>query len=1237
MKKIVYLSLILIFLIPFSHAFANDTDLYILTELQQQAPPDALILLDLSGSMTNTPADQTSYTVYYNQGTPTTTCTNNCGDPVEYYSTNTGTHTSACSSSGAVYTTSKGTCSSGPFYQTSTGSYKYKCTSGVPSPLYYNPGSCNTTYPNSCTSTNIPFYTASASPNTTPCTFNSTATVYGDPTCAGPYYLSNTCTPSSACNTVCTQSKLAIAKRAIFKLLDVDTGTPGSCAGTGVPDGTINSCDSTYLNIRMGYMRYTDCSEGETVSTYSWQPTNPISKGPSNKNCNQLIYPVADSSGNPTPYSKIYCGNSTSCTLSSAGSGTCVANETASGSTPLGNALQEANNYFTYTQTTDTYAACRQKFVILITDGDDTLSCPAYQDGTETSTYQYMGRRETVAQARALALNTQYLNTGFYLFAIGFGSNMPYYALNTLNWAAYYGHKTYDPSQIQSTPTTMYSLGSKALYPTNISQCQKSNTTQSSCDQNISGHYCALDSNGKTTANDPGEDNLSGYAFVATNESSLNTAINNIRTFILNLSETSTGYVAPVVPISQYQSTSSEASMYLGMFEPTSYTMWNGNIKKFGIATTATQTIPIGTMLDSTGQAALDPSLSTINSNAISYWSTTKDGGNVTQGGVGALLQASNLNSRNIYTYLGTNTDLTTSSNAFSTSNTLITPTLLGVSTTTVVQNIINFVHGWDVWDWNSPPNSNGTYNPRPWIMGAVIHSRPVVIHYGNQDVIYAGANDGMLHAFDNATGNELWGFIPPDLLPNLNNFSKLNNSLQIFVDGAPKAYVNYVYNTNGSIQSVTQATLIFGERRGGNTYTALDVTNPSDPKFLWSISPSQIRYKTTTTSSTAYKEMGQSWSTPMLGQIKNGTGTKWVAFIGGGYDNTYKSGVPASAEDQTPAGTDTSGRAVYVVDITNGNLIWSYCNNGGSFVNDSNMKYCIPSDITPIDVNGDGFIERLYVGDAGGQMWRFDLCSSTTGTCVPDMSNTASWTGKRIFIAGSTGTPGSQKIFYPPDVTFETNKGSGTYDMLFFGTGDREKPNDTSVVNSLYAIKDYDNDTNPPTPLPLTVSNLVNVTSDVLQSSTSTASAKTSVLQSLQSSMGWYIQLNQSPGESQSAGEKCDAAATVLGGAVYYTTFTPQASTTACQPGTGEGNVYILQYQTGNSIIDLNGDGALTVVDRSILGSDLGIGAGIPSGIVITVLNGTVTAYGGVAGGVFSPKTTITNSIIPLDWRIVF
>ena len=82
-------------------------------------------------------------------------------------------------------------------------------------------------------------------------------------------------------------------------------------------------------------------------------------------------------------------------------------------------------------------------------------------------------------------------------------------------------------------------------------------------------------------------------------------------------------------------------------------------------------------------------------------------------------------------------------------------------------------------------PKENGSWGPSSirGLWWSIIRSR---------DVIYVGANDGMLHAFDDATGNELWGFIPPDLLSNLKNFNNQLASLQIFVDGSPKASLTY-------------------------------------------------------------------------------------------------------------------------------------------------------------------------------------------------------------------------------------------------------------------------------------------------------------------------------------------------------------------------------------------------------------------------------------------------------------
>ena len=125
--------------------------------------------------------------------------------------------------------------------------------------------------------------------------------------------------------------------------------------------------------------------------------------------------------------------------------------------------------------------------------------------------------------------------------------------------------------------------------------------------------------------------------------------------------------------------------------------------------------------------------------------------------------------------------------------------------------NLINFVRGIDAYD----DNMNGqTTDKRDWMLGSFLHSRPHIIHYADRSVIYAGANDGMLHAFDDATGEELWGFIPPCFLSRLKELH--TETPGIFVDGSPKSYVTY--DTDGI--TVTKAILIFGLRERRRTIT---------------------------------------------------------------------------------------------------------------------------------------------------------------------------------------------------------------------------------------------------------------------------------------------------------------------------------------------------------------------------------------------------------------------------------
>lgn len=290
-------------------------------------------------------------------------------------------------------------------------------------------------------------------------------------------------------------------------------------------------------------------------------------------------------------------------------------------------------------------------------------------------------------------------------------------------------------------------------------------------------------------------------------------------------------------------------------------------------------------------------------------------------------------------------------------------------------------------------------------------------------------------------------------------------------------------------------------------------------------------------------------------------------------------------------------------------------------------MTYSIPGDIAKLDLDGDGKVDRLYVGDVGGRMWRFDIKSKTP----------SGWTGKIIFKSNPDGaTTNLRKIFYPPDITLEPDDaGKGDYEMLIFGTGDREHPNDKTIINRLYAVKDRNlTDKNPQTAY--IENDLVDLTDDLLQDPDAEAQVKSDLLFDLKEKSGWFIQLTPSD-----SGEKSLSPAVVFYKTAYFTTFTPSSEidtgTDPCFVGEGTARVYAVHYKLGTAVFnfDLTNDvGGIKIKkeDRSKQ-----IGTAIPSGAIITIVNGEASAYVGVGAGVFSPKLANKNSIVPVNWRIVF
>jgi len=300
------------------------------------------------------------------------------------------------------------------------------------------------------------------------------------------------------------------------------------------------------------------------------------------------------------------------------------------------------------------------------------------------------------------------------------------------------------------------------------------------------------------------------------------------------------------------------------------------------------------------------------------------------------------------------------------------------------------------------------------WKLGDIYHSTPVFVaappfgfsennystfyqKYKNRtQMVYVGANDGMLHGIKNikknpsdpADGREHIAIIPKRTP--LGKVKKLRSDHDYYVDTTPKAHDVFFNNlASPEIWQKWRTVLITGLREGGPYYFAVDVTNPDGyaygpefPRILWEWTDSK---------------MGNSWAKPDVGKINDGGTIKYVAFITGGYSTQ-----------------SNEGNSFYIVDIETGATLKSWVNLGA---NDNK----IPSGPTAFDVNSDGVADSIYFGDTKGTLWKVNVTSQNKNdwSCVPLF--TPSVEAQR------------KPIFYSPTVV-KNNEGKI---LVFFGTGE--------------------------------------------------------------------------------------------------------------------------------------------------------------------------------------------------------
>jgi type IV pilus assembly protein PilY1 len=667
-----------------------------------------------------------------------------------------------------------------------------------------------------------------------------------------------------------------------------------------------------------------------------------------------------------------------------------------------------------------------------------------------------------------------------------------------------------------------------------------------------------------------------GQAYQANDLASLTSVFNAIVTSIF---QTSTTFTTPTVAVNAFNRTQTLDDLFVSVFQPNFSLHWPGNLKKYRVED--------GKIMDNSNPSkeAVDPDTGFFADSARSFWSTSTDGPQVTEGGAASRLP--DPSNRNLYTYLGDNPDPSSpvnlssgNSHKLSTANTDLTDATFGLGSPgdPTLSDLIDWARGADL--RNEDGDASTTVRRA---MGDPIHSPPAVVVYGgttanpnlNDAVVYVTTNDGYLHAIDAVTGNELWAFVPKEFLPNLKNlyFDDPVPAKQYTLDGEIRV-LKYDVNGDGIVDSSAgdRVILYFGQGRGGSKYYAMDVTSKTNPKFMWAID------------STTLTGIGEAWSTPVITRVnisgKTQNSQKLVLVIGGGYDPAQNGSVYVAA--------DTVGNRIYMVDALRGTLLWSagHTSSTADFKS-ARMTHSIPASVAVLDTNSDGYADRMYVGDMAAQLWRFDITNGNTAANLVAGGVIASLGPKGAASdAPDDASPAAARRFYSsPDVSLIQRQGTQPFFNIAIGSGYRGHPLNTAIQDRFYAIRDY-------SPLAkmtqaqydsysiILDNHLVDITEDVKPTIPA-------------NSPGWKLRLDQ-PGNSW-VGEKSLNPSNTFDNKIFFTTYLPPSGTSAASCGatsTGSNRAYVVNAldgspvrrrdaQTGEGETGEDEDGDLTPEDR--------------------------------------------------------
>ena len=275
--------------------------------------------------------------------------------------------------------------------------------------------------------------------------------------------------------------------------------------------------------------------------------------------------------------------------------------------------------------------------------------------------------------------------------------------------------------------------------------------------------------------------------------------------------------------------------------------------------------------------------------------------------------------------------------------------------------NLVNFLRGDMRLQMAASAPDDQVFRDRKFVLGDFVNAAPVYVakppfkyadagytefvkaHETRRKMVYAAANDGMLHAFqvgtnkadDTTGGEELWAFVPKGVLSHLRRLADVNydtNHINL-LDATPT--IGDIF-ADGEWRTI----LVGGMGAGGRNYYALDITTPESPKLLWEFDDDNL---------------GRTFGNPVITKDASGT---WIVAFTSGINNV--------------TGNEPGRGRLYLLNAYTGKLRSSggeIVTSAGDATTPSNLgrlNAWVPSDT-------DNTAMRFYAGDMLGNLWRFD------------------------------------------------------------------------------------------------------------------------------------------------------------------------------------------------------------------------------------------------------------------------